>query len=392
MVGAHPRAAGATARRFAGRVRTGHRVTAVGRARLTRRDLPGHPLRGERPFRLLVEGPRGEERDRVADYVLDASGVYGQPAALGAGGIPAPGERGLNGADHPRPRRARRPPATTWAGAKCCSSATATPRPTRSTPSRRCPSRRGSPGRRAPRTAGPASRWRTTRCPSASASRRGPTPWPRRRRRSCASCAARAWRDRGSDGRLDGRARPARPRCVSTRWSASPAIGRTCRSSPSWPSRSRPRARARRASRAWWAMPTDCLSAPAVTVRRPGQSGEPGFHLVGAKSYGRLPTFLMQTGIGAGGGDRGRRWARRERQPRRVPDLYPESPLLALDTLWLQVAGTLCNLQCTHCFISCSPDNHCARDDDAGRGAARTSRTRPRSACASTTSPAASRS
>ena len=41
-----------------------------------------------------------------------------------------------------------------------------------------------------------------------------------------------------------------------------------------------------------------------------------------------------------------------------VPDLYPESPLVALDTLWLQVAGTVCNLQCTHCFISCSPTNH----------------------------------
>ncbi len=38
-------------------------------------------------------------------------------------------------------------------------------------------------------------------------------------------------------------------------------------------------------------------------------------------------------------------------------ETYPEAPLLALDTLWLQVAGTLCNLQCTHCFISCSPTN-----------------------------------
>ena len=36
----------------------------------------------------------------------------------------------------------------------------------------------------------------------------------------------------------------------------------------------------------------------------------------------------------------------------------PASPLVALDTLWLQVAGTLCNLQCTHCFISSSPTNH----------------------------------
>jgi molybdenum cofactor biosynthesis enzyme MoaA len=37
--------------------------------------------------------------------------------------------------------------------------------------------------------------------------------------------------------------------------------------------------------------------------------------------------------------------------------VFPVSPLAALDTVWLQVAGTLCNLQCTHCFISCSPTN-----------------------------------
>ena len=41
----------------------------------------------------------------------------------------------------------------------------------------------------------------------------------------------------------------------------------------------------------------DCLAAPAVAACDL-QSGEPGFHLVGAKSYGRLPTFLMQSGIG----------------------------------------------------------------------------------------------
>ncbi len=36
----------------------------------------------------------------------------------------------------------------------------------------------------------------------------------------------------------------------------------------------------------------------------------------------------------------------------------PEVPLLRLETLWMQVGGTLCNLQCTHCFISCGPQNH----------------------------------
>jgi sulfatase maturation enzyme AslB (radical SAM superfamily) len=36
----------------------------------------------------------------------------------------------------------------------------------------------------------------------------------------------------------------------------------------------------------------------------------------------------------------------------------PVVALTHLDDLWFQVAGTVCNLQCTHCFISCSPHNH----------------------------------
>lgn len=43
------------------------------------------------------------------------------------------------------------------------------------------------------------------------------------------------------------------------------------------------------------------------------------------------------------------------------PDLAASAPEVALehlDSLWFQVAGTVCNLRCSHCFISCSPDNH----------------------------------
>jgi molybdenum cofactor biosynthesis enzyme MoaA len=40
-----------------------------------------------------------------------------------------------------------------------------------------------------------------------------------------------------------------------------------------------------------------------------------------------------------------------------MPEEFPSVPSLSLDTLWFQVAGTLCNLACTHCFISCSPGN-----------------------------------
>ncbi len=35
----------------------------------------------------------------------------------------------------------------------------------------------------------------------------------------------------------------------------------------------------------------------------------------------------------------------------------PFLSLSSLDALWFQVAGTLCNLRCNHCFISCAPDN-----------------------------------
>ena len=35
----------------------------------------------------------------------------------------------------------------------------------------------------------------------------------------------------------------------------------------------------------------------------------------------------------------------------------PRVALRALDALWFQVSGTVCNLRCNHCFISCSPEN-----------------------------------
>ena len=45
-------------------------------------------------------------------------------------------------------------------------------------------------------------------------------------------------------------------------------------------------------------------------------------------------------------------------EPRPVSAAAPEVGLRSLDTLWFQVGGTVCNLACTHCFVSCSPTNH----------------------------------
>jgi MoaA/NifB/PqqE/SkfB family radical SAM enzyme len=36
----------------------------------------------------------------------------------------------------------------------------------------------------------------------------------------------------------------------------------------------------------------------------------------------------------------------------------PRVALSSLDVVWFQVGGTLCNLACRHCFVSCSPTNH----------------------------------
>lgn len=77
-----------------GVVRTGARVIAVGRARMTRTDHARHPVRHERAFRVLFE-TGGREEVLEADFVLDASGVFDLACALGNGGLPAIGERAL---------------------------------------------------------------------------------------------------------------------------------------------------------------------------------------------------------------------------------------------------------------------------------------------------------
>ena len=51
-------------------------------------------------------------------------------------------------------------------------------------------------------------------------------------------------------------------------------------------------------------------------------------------------------------------------------DRFPAQPLEHLDALWIQVAGTLCNLRCTHCFVSCGPgdDRHALMSREEVRG------------------------
>jgi thioredoxin reductase len=77
------------------KIRCGHRVVAISRAGFGKMGMPGHPLRAERPFRILTEDVKGREHIFEADLIFDASGVYAQPHWAGTAGMPAPGERQL---------------------------------------------------------------------------------------------------------------------------------------------------------------------------------------------------------------------------------------------------------------------------------------------------------
>jgi hypothetical protein len=279
---------------LAERVKTGVRVAALGRARLTRRDLPGHPLRFERPFRLLVESDAGEETIE-ADIVLDASGVYGRPAALGTGGIPAPGERAANGElirhlgtlDERLPGLAGRDVLLVGHGHSAATAigwlASLDPRPrvtwaTRSANRRPCIEVANDPL---------PERDLITRAANDLAA--DPPPFLTVERRAGVEGLTRR------DGRLEVRLSGGRGGVFDA------VVGFTgYRPDLSFvselaleisPATEGP-ARIARAL----ANVTDCLSIPKVAPEDL-ESGEPGFHVVGSKSYGRLPTFLLQTGL-----------------------------------------------------------------------------------------------
>ena len=78
-----------------GRVREGTRILGVARRQMLRGDYPGHPLRGEQPFLLHVESENGQEEHVPADVVIDATGVYSTPNPLGPSGLGALGEPAL---------------------------------------------------------------------------------------------------------------------------------------------------------------------------------------------------------------------------------------------------------------------------------------------------------
>ena len=82
--------------RIAPHLRLNARVAAVSRRGFDKVKTAG---RDEAPFELVVRTPAGEERI-LARAVIDASGTYTTPNPLGAGGLPVEGEAELAGRIH----------------------------------------------------------------------------------------------------------------------------------------------------------------------------------------------------------------------------------------------------------------------------------------------------
>lgn len=280
---------------LAGAVRTGHRVVAIGRAGLSRFELSGHPLRAERPFRVVAETPRGEETFE-ADGVLDASGS-GAPAAFGLGGLPAAGER-EHGAAVLRHLADLEPALPDLAGGRVFllghghSAATALLRladaaardadlrvtwATRSSHARPCVEVADDPLPERRRTVS-----------AANALAADPPPWLTLERRAGVERIAREGA-RFSLELTGGRRIEADAVAAFTGYvpdvsylrelaiEAGPATEGTARLE-------------RALSRV-----TDCLTVPQVAPQDLS-TGEPGFFFAGARSYGRARTFLLQTG------------------------------------------------------------------------------------------------
>lgn len=280
-----------------GRVRENTAVAAVGRSGLTRSDHAGHPIRSEKPFRILIDTPAGEEAHE-AEIVLDASGGFAIPNFTGRGGVPAVGERVLGdrvvrslGALSARTAElAGRSILLVGHGHSAAAAMLALAAIAKKTPSTRIlwAFRSGNrrPCQEVARDPLP-ERQRVSAAANDLAS--SPPPFLSiRRRTSILSMAAR-----GDGARVhfdDGGEAPADFIVSLTGYSPDFSFLSELALDIS------PATQGTRRLAAALAGVTDCLSVPSVG-REDFESGEPGFFFVGSKSYGRSRSFLMKTGL-----------------------------------------------------------------------------------------------
>lgn len=74
-------------------LRLNTKVVSAGRPQYRKTEAIGHAVRAESSFQLLAVHSAGEEELVEADLVIDCSGTFDNPNAIGQGGIPAIGEK-----------------------------------------------------------------------------------------------------------------------------------------------------------------------------------------------------------------------------------------------------------------------------------------------------------
>jgi len=67
-------------------------VVAIGRPHFLKTDQPGSDARADDGFLILTRDANGNEQLATADVVIDCSGVFNHPRGAGQGGLPAAGE------------------------------------------------------------------------------------------------------------------------------------------------------------------------------------------------------------------------------------------------------------------------------------------------------------
>jgi hypothetical protein len=266
---------------------------------MSRTELPGHPVRAERPFHLLVE-VEGREELLEADCVLDASGVFDRPLPLGAGGLPATGERQLGervirhlGELHRRRAGlAGRRVLVVGHGHSGAHALALLDDLTRTAPQTRIVfATRSAQLRPFLEVAGDPLPERAAVVDRANALCAEPPPHLTVERRAHVEEIAAAHDGAELIVRLAGGRSLVVDEIVGLtgyRPDLSFVSELAIDVSPV----------SEGAARLWRAISnvTDCLSVPRIEARDLA-SGEPGFHLIGAKSYGRSRTFLLRTGI-----------------------------------------------------------------------------------------------
>ncbi|HSP34152.1 MAG TPA: NAD(P)-binding domain-containing protein [Thermoanaerobaculia bacterium] len=264
-----------------GRIRTQTRVTAIGRRGLLRSDYAGHPMRRERPFRIVLNDDEAVE----ADVVLDATGGYATPNPIGAGGLPAPGEKSLSairtlGALSSEVDALHGKRVLLVGDGHSAANALLMLRDARVVWAVRKPNRRP-----CEEVANDPLPERQRIVAAANDLAEDPPSWLTVERRAVVETIGR------SEASLSGNRRVEFDRVAAfTGFHPNGCIHRelTVETSPV----TEGSARLYRAI----ANVTDCLSVPRVTPDDLA-SGEPDFFFVGSRSYGRAPSFLLQTGL-----------------------------------------------------------------------------------------------